>query len=150
MFSITLREGIKALGGSCIDYGCVTTPQIHHLVSLLNKGTEKEVKVENYYEYFAGAFNEFVKMIGKGKDSKCLYIDCSDGIGGLRFADFNKYLGFNLKLINSGTGDKVYLNDQCGAEFVQKQRKQPRNFEEVPDGEKCVSFDGDADRIVYL
>jgi phosphoacetylglucosamine mutase len=138
------------MGGNCIDYGCLTTPQIHHLVSTLNKDPKKSIKVEDYYEHYAGAFNEFLKLIKKSKDEKVMYIDCADGIGGPRLNDFNKYLNFNLYLINSGVGDKVYLNDLCGAEYVQKQRRQPRNFEAVANNEKCISFDGDADRIIYL
>lgn len=145
-----IREGIRVLGGECVDYGCVTTPQIHYLVSVLNKAPEKTLKVEDYYEHFAAAFNDFLKTIGKSKDMRVMNVDCADGIGGLRLADFNKHLGLNLNFINSGMGEKVYLNDMCGAEHVQKQRKQPRNFDKVPDYEKCISFDGDADRIVYL
>jgi len=138
------------MGGNYIDYECVTTPQMHYLVSVINKEPGRSMKVEDYYEHYAGAFNEFVKMIGKSKSEDVMYIDCGDGIGGPRLTDFNKYLKFNLHLINSGVGDKIYLNDLCGAEHVQKQRKQPRNFETVPNHEKCISFDGDADRIIYL
>lgn len=47
------------------------------------------------------------------------------------------------------------LNNGCGAEFVQKSQKLPRNFEEnksdcaVSGGYCIASFDGDADRLIY-
>jgi phosphoacetylglucosamine mutase len=47
------------------------------------------------------------------------------------------------------------LNNGCGAEFVQKSKKLPRNFEEnksdcgVSNGYCIASFDGDADRLIY-
>ena len=37
---------------------------------------------------------------------------------------------------------------QCGADFVKVNQRAPEKFEVTP-GTKCVSFDGDADRIVY-
>ena len=139
------------MGGSFRDYGLVTTPQIHYLVSLLNKSPKEFIKLEKYYEDFADFFNTFFAKIGKYKNNiGRIFIYCADVIGGARFDDFNKYVKLDIKIINSGIGDKVYLNDLCGAEFVKKQRKLPRNFEEVPIGGKCISFDGDADRIVYL
>ena len=45
----------------------------------------------------------------------------------------------------------MHLNEGCGAEFVQKEHKLPRNFEEEKHkGLKFASFDGDADRLVYF
>ena len=42
------------------------------------------------------------------------------------------------------------LNDQCGAEFVHKEQKLPLNYKEAEFlGQKCASFDGDADRLIY-
>ena len=39
-----------------------------------------------------------------------------------------------------------------GADYVQKERRFPKHggFDELPTGAKCVSVDGDADRLVYF
>ena len=38
---------------------------------------------------------------------------------------------------------------QCGADYVKTGQKAPEGMS-YGQGEKCVSFDGDADRIVYF
>ena len=50
-----------------------------------------------------------------------------------------------INLINTNYEKTEELNHDCGAEYVHKDQKLPVNFEQKP-GEKCVSFDGDADR----
>lgn len=52
---------------------------------------------------------------------------------------------FEIELINAGDDN---LNEGCGAEFVQKDKKVPVTFAQP--NVKGMSFDGDADRIVYL
>jgi phosphoacetylglucosamine mutase len=44
------------------------------------------------------------------------------------------------------------LNKDVGADYVQKEQRVPKHggFEELPTGSKCVSIDGDADRLVYF
>lgn len=42
----------------------------------------------------------------------------------------------------------VCLKFQCGADYVKQLQKMPENVVVQP-FERCVSFDGDADRIVY-
>ena len=42
------------------------------------------------------------------------------------------------------------MNELCGAEYVHKDQKVPRNYcEKEHKGRKCASFDGDADRLIY-
>ena len=41
------------------------------------------------------------------------------------------------------------LSLQCGADFVKVNQTAPEKVTVIP-GMKCVSFDGDADRIVYF
>jgi phosphomannomutase len=50
-------------------------------------------------------------------------------------------------LINNDSSPD-FLNEGCGAEFVQKDQKLPKNWAH-PD-KKCMAFDGDADRQIYF
>jgi len=42
------------------------------------------------------------------------------------------------------------LNEKCGADFVKVCQKVPKNFENFVSGERCVTIDGDADRVIYF
>ena len=55
--------------------------------------------------------------------------------------------GYHFKVVNTGEGT---LNDKCGAEYVQKEQKLPKNFDTIEDWQRCASVDGDADRVVYF
>jgi len=64
---------------------------------------------------------------------------------------------FNVTVLNSKNTE--FLNEECGSEFVQKEKKVPRGLldlinKEVPESENLddvsfLSYDGDADRTVY-
>ena len=43
----------------------------------------------------------------------------------------------------------TYTHTQCGADFVKAQQAPPQGIQNEV-GERCASFDGDADRIVYF
>ena len=139
------------MDGACVDYGYVTTPQIHYMVLKTSFHPKTPAALKEYYEDFAHSFVHFLNRVGKGIESVGpIYIDGSDGIGGMRIKDLNKHIGLGLTIANAAENEPIHLNDLCGAEFVQKERKFPRNFSNVPVHAKCASFDGDADRIVYL
>ncbi len=72
-----------------------------------------------------------------------LYVDCANGVGGAALKELSKRLPLlNITLLNES--DLSRLNVDCGAEFVQKSRKFPANFEK---GEGTViSVDG---MIIY-
>ena len=69
----------------------------------------------------------------------------------------------NIEIINDGTSGVLNQNVsscqtcltsfsdlwQCGADYVKTGQKPPQGMT-MSEGEKCVSFDGDADRIVYF
>jgi phosphomannomutase len=86
-------------------------------------------------------------------------IDCSNGVGGIHQEVMNKMIlnkYFQIHCIN--IDDLAFLNDGCGSEFVQKDKKIPKNLlecisknfpEENNENISLVAFDGDADRIVY-
>ena len=85
-------------------------------------------------------------------------LDASNGIGGLQIKPLiEKYIAKHLKIHLINESDTQYLNDKCGSEYVQKEKKQPRNLENILihlkdlaiEDVSFLSFDGDADRTVY-
>lgn len=86
------------------DYGFLTTPQLHYLTRCANtEGTANsygEVSEQGYYKKLADAFvraNEGKKFDGS------LTVDCANGVGGPKLAEFMKYLPrgtLEIKIIN--------------------------------------------------
>jgi phosphomannomutase len=119
-----------------------------------------------YYETFGGAILEAFDLLTEmglyNKDKKKkLFVDCSNGVGGMHQERLTQeYLHKIFDVVNINTKDTLYLNEDCGSEFVQKEKKLPRglldyinkNINESEDLDKMsfLSYDGDADRTVYL
>ncbi|KFQ44009.1 Phosphoacetylglucosamine mutase [Nestor notabilis] len=148
--SQSVIDGIFVLGGQYHDYGLVTTPQLHYVVCCQNtQGQYGKATLEGYYEKLSKAFTELIKQSSSsGKSQKHLKIDCANGIGALKLSEMEPYLPKEvlIQLYNDGTKEK--LNHLCGADFVKVHQKPPRGLDMKPN-ERCCSFDGDADRIVY-
>nr|XP_020479301.1 phosphoacetylglucosamine mutase [Monopterus albus]XP_020479302.1 phosphoacetylglucosamine mutase [Monopterus albus]XP_020479303.1 phosphoacetylglucosamine mutase [Monopterus albus] len=148
--SQTVLDGVSALGGHCKDYGLVTTPQLHYMVCCQNtQGKYGDATLEGYYSKLCQAFIQLTKNASnRTDDQKHLSVDGANGIGALKVREMERHLKRELKisLFNDGTEGK--LNHQCGADFVKVQQKPPTGVKINP-GERCCSFDGDADRIVY-
>lgn len=151
--SILLRackDGIKQLGAKPVDYGLVTTPQLHSYVIYSNMFPHiQQIDIPDFY--FSCIKNAF-KCIWGSKPSKkhILYVDCANGVGAITLSKLVKPLsncGLYLKLKNTGEG---VLNSMCGADYVQSEQKLPHGFENIENGAHCCSFDGDADRIVFF
>ncbi|KAM6355333.1 phosphoacetylglucosamine mutase isoform 1-T1 [Podargus strigoides] len=148
--SQSVIDGISVLGGQYHDYGLVTTPQLHYMVCCQNtQGQYGKATLEGYYEKLSKAFTELIKQSpSSGKSQRHLKIDCANGIGALKLSEMQPYFPKEvlIQLYNDGTKEK--LNHLCGADFVKCHQKPPRGLDMKPD-ERCCSFDGDADRIVY-
>ncbi|XP_019745845.1 phosphoacetylglucosamine mutase isoform X3 [Hippocampus comes] len=147
--SQAVLDGVSSLGGRSKDYGLVTTPQLHYMVCCHNThGQYGEATVEGYYGKLCQAFIELTKNTpNRTDDQKHLTVDGANGIGALKLREMERHLKRELQisLFNEGHGK---LNHQCGADFVKVQQKPPTGVK-VQSGERCCSFDGDADRIVY-
>uniref|UniRef100_A0A3P8P3X6 Phosphoacetylglucosamine mutase n=1 Tax=Astatotilapia calliptera TaxID=8154 RepID=A0A3P8P3X6_ASTCA len=128
--SQAVLDGVSALGGHSKDYGLVTTPQLHYMVCCQNtQGKYGEATVEGYYTKFCQAFIQLTKNV---RITLCLFV----------------HLKKELQISLNNDGSKGRLNHQCGADYVKVQQKPPTGIKINP-GERCCSFDGDADRIVY-
>ncbi|NWI99318.1 AGM1 mutase, partial [Crypturellus undulatus] len=145
-------DGISVLGGQYRDYGLVTTPQLHYMVCCHNTQEQYgKATVEGYYEKLSKAFIELIKKANSsssGDSPRHLKIDCANGIGALKLMEMERYFPQEvlIHLYNDGTSEK--LNHLCGADYVKVHQKPPRGLDMKPN-ERCCSFDGDADRIVY-
>jgi phosphoacetylglucosamine mutase len=143
-----LVSGAELAGAECNDYGVLTTPQLHYIVRCVNSGGRYGAATEDgYYDKLSSAFHQ---MVPECPESPSLVkVDAANGVGG---ASMRKVMGgvrgewLKVEIYNDSSG---ILNDQCGADFVKSGQKAPKGVEFLA-GDRCVSFDGDADRIVYF
>ena len=121
-------EGVQALGGEVVDYGVVTTPQLHWVVKRANEG--KEATVDSYYKTLSSAFSRALRgkpgtTTDKPPSLPPLIVDCANGVGSLSLQHFAPLLPqLPLQLVNTSRTER--LNDECGAEHVQKTHKLPK------------------------
>uniref|UniRef100_A0A8C6SXK1 Phosphoglucomutase 3 n=1 Tax=Neogobius melanostomus TaxID=47308 RepID=A0A8C6SXK1_9GOBI len=148
--SQAVLDGVSSLSAGSKDYGLVTTPQLHYMVRCQNtQGQYGEATVEGYYIKLSQAFLQLLKnAFNCTDDQKHLSLDGANGIGALKVREMDSHLAKELQISLHNDGSNGKLNFQCGADFVKVQQKAPTGFEIKP-GERCCSFDGDADRIVY-
>ncbi|XP_006892223.1 PREDICTED: phosphoacetylglucosamine mutase [Elephantulus edwardii] len=143
-------DGVIVLGAQFHDYGLLTTPQLHYMVYCRNtNGQYGKATIEGYYQKHAKAFVELTKQASCcGDEFRTLKVDCANGIGALKLREMEHYISqeLSVRLFNDGSVGK--LNHLCGADFVKCQQKPPEGME-MKSNERCCSFDGDADRIVY-
>lgn len=150
--SEALKAGIEALGGSYIDYGILTTPQLHYLVRCTNSaGAYGKATETGYYEKLATAF---IHLNSKNVDGCAVYrpqlwLDGANGVGALKMKQMLQHLQglLSVNIFNDGSSGK--LNDLCGADFVKVQQCVPLGAPK-DSGLRCASFDGDGDRLVYF
>ncbi|XP_053457232.1 phosphoacetylglucosamine mutase isoform X2 [Nycticebus coucang] len=148
--SQSVRDGVAALGGQVHDLGLLTTPQLHYVVCCQNTGGRYgKATTEGYYQKLSRAFLELAKQASCfGDEHRTIKVDCANGVGALKLRELEPHVAqaLSLQLVNDGTKGK--LNHLCGADFV-KSHQQPPQGMEMRSNERCCSFDGDADRIVY-
>ncbi|CAN1155917.1 Phosphoacetylglucosamine mutase [Linum perenne] len=145
------KQGISSIvGASAVDMGIVTTPQLHWMVRAKNKGL-KATELD-YFGQLLASFRCLLDLIpGENKvnnaDNK-LVVDGANGVGGEKLEGLSKSLdGLNIEIRNSGKG---VLNEGVGADYVQKEKVLPLEFDSKDVGIRCASLDGDADRLVYF
>ncbi|MBN3282132.1 AGM1 mutase, partial [Polyodon spathula] len=148
--SQAVLDGVMSLGGKYHDYGLVTTPQLHFMVCCRNThGQYGTASVEGYYQKISQAFVELTKQApNRTDDHKHLKVDGANGIGALKLKELEGFLQKELLVTLYNDGSSGKLNYLCGADFVKVHQKSPEGVEMLA-GERCCSFDGDADRIIY-
>lgn len=158
-----LKDGIEALGVKVKDFGQLSTPQLHFMVWYANQHNYTHEDIDNmtedvYYDYYRENLQEYWSLISRETKNyeNHLVVDAAGGIGGkqLKKNDLfsnSAHYGLDAHILNDGSAGTKYLNVDCGAECIHKQKQYPMGAEEIKYDEhtKWVSFDGDADRIVY-
>uniref|UniRef100_M3XH26 phosphoacetylglucosamine mutase n=1 Tax=Latimeria chalumnae TaxID=7897 RepID=M3XH26_LATCH len=143
-------DGVTALRAKYHDYGLVTTPQLHYVVRCQNtQGKYGAATVDGYCKKLSKAFAELTKQVpSRMSDHGCLKVDGANGIGALKLQEIQQHLTKDLVITLHNDGSSGKLNYLCGADFVKVQQKPPQGVK-MKSNERCCSFDGDADRIVY-
>ncbi|EFC48373.1 predicted protein, partial [Naegleria gruberi] len=138
------------LGIVHVDYGLMITPQLHYMVMLTNhhEETKSFLNESIYYQDISNAFN----LLYRGGEKE-ITMDCAFGVGGKKIKQLQSSLkDVKFTLVNDyetvGVEEsQKYLNHDCGAEHVQKQKAVPINCENF---KSVASIDGDGDRLVYF
>jgi phosphoacetylglucosamine mutase len=159
-----VKMGVEAGGGRALDIGEVTTPLLHFAVASANDGTcslnidsdfDSESVHRHYYKTLAGGFIGLCSTVTSTTASKfSVVLDASFGVGSLSALAMSKELEdtasglLTMDIRNAARTGPV--NEGCGAEKVQKEVVPPCGVSSETDaGKTLVSFDGDADRVVF-
>lgn len=123
-----VNDGINVMQGKAIDYGLVSTPQLHFFVTCQNTDRSYgEPNEEGYYMKLATAFKALRGEEYENGSYKpfSLRMDGANGVGALKMKSLQRYLGdcFSVTICNDGSGK---LNYQCGADYVKVQQKPPQ------------------------
>ncbi|XP_055688316.1 phosphoacetylglucosamine mutase isoform X1 [Lutzomyia longipalpis] len=144
-------DGVVALKGSVKDFGILTTPMLHYLVVAANtRGGYGVPTEEGYYKKIITAFQNIRgTTYTRGNYTNRVYFDGANGVGARKMLQFLKRMdsGLDVVVFNSGEGK---INHECGADYVKVQQKAPAGMPEIEANGRCVSVDGDADRVVYF
>ena len=149
-----LRAALDATGVSYIDYGILTTPQLHYLVKATN--TQKtnspygEVSEEGYYKKLSEAFKECMRDGVKAQGP--VTVDCANGVGAPQLEKLIEHIPsdmLKIRVVNDDIDNPAVLNERCGADFVKTSQMVPSGFNGKT-FDRWAAYDGDADRIVYF
>ncbi|KAL5966023.1 Phosphoacetylglucosamine mutase [Taenia solium] len=171
--SVTLsrevEKGVVAAGGKYVDFGLVTTPQLHFLVHIQNRHRVPNC-LEDYVEVFTRRFAKAFSTLRDGGGEIHLNVDCAHGVGALALTSLSSrlYLSskastyptnsprLSLHTYNTLTSEKGLLNRECGADFVKLHMKRPKLTPTPPEAApfapsaRWATIDGDADRLLYF
>lgn len=146
-----VADGVIALKGNVREFGIVTTPMIHFFVVASNtKGAYGQPNEEGYYRKLITAF-ETIRgdKTENGNYKNKLIFDGANGVGARKMLQFLKRMNnsLNVEVFNKGDGK---INHECGADHVKVQQCLPVAMPIMEPYTRCVSVDGDADRVVYF
>lgn len=167
--------GVSAIGGTVLDIGEVTTPQLHFIVQKFNENNKNrdinifqslinsfnpQSAVQEYYTTLINGYLELQQSTNNPAITNII-VDGAYGVGGLSIKALEDTLNniilnqvdkltlipLNVELRNKvGEGP---VNFGCGAEVVQKGQIPPQNVTPNDANKLICSYDGDADRIVF-
>lgn len=96
----SVMDGVLALAGKPIDYGIVTTPQLHYFVVCKNTNRQYgEPTEDGYYKKLAGAFKKLRgETYTNGNYKNRLLYDGANGVGAKKIKYFQELLSDSLKI----------------------------------------------------
>jgi phosphoacetylglucosamine mutase len=130
---------------------------LHYYVYCANVGADDSERA--YYDRLSAGYAALTERDEDEDEDDdhgaTVVIDCADGVGGVKLSSLGEAVapyGLAFDLRNRGDEPTSSLNDGVGSDFVQKGKSIPTRggFENLPAGTRCVSIDGDADRLVYF
>ncbi|XP_059216395.1 phosphoacetylglucosamine mutase [Stomoxys calcitrans] len=146
-----VADGVIALKGNVKEFGIVTTPMVHYFVVAANtKCAYGQPTEEGYYSKLITAFNSLREdKLENGNYKNRLLFDGANGVGARKMLQFIKRMNstLNVEVFNKGDGK---INHECGADHVKVLQKPPIYMPIAEPFTRCVSVDGDADRVVYF
>lgn len=146
------RRGAEAMGAEVEDLGLRTTPQLHWAIRAANLGREDALEEKAYFLELSSAYGLLVKDCPAMPQPERVLVDCANGVGARKVLKLSFYLkehGLDLEPRNRGFVGA--LNHGCGSDHVHTTKQAPTDIEPAKDaGLRCVSVDGDADRLVYF
>lgn len=57
-----VREGALSVGADVVDCGVLTTPQLHHIVRMKNKGKAEWASEKGYFKMLADAYRDILEV----------------------------------------------------------------------------------------
>lgn len=146
-----VADGVIAVKGNVKEFGIVTTPMMHYYVVCANTKCAYGMPTEEgYYTKLIKAFETIRgdKLENLNYKNKLLF-DGANGVGARKMLQFLKRMknSLNVEVFNSGGGK---INHECGADHVKVKQCCPIGMPAAEPNTRCVSVDGDADRIVYF
>lgn len=133
-----------------MDYGLLTTPQLHYLTRTNNDPAFGAISETGYYEKLAQAFTNIYNLSDNGAKVD-ITIDSANGVGAPMIKKLlTNYLSdkVSFNLVNNDYEQPQLLNFECGADFVKTNQRLPKNVENPTPNKLYASFDGDADRLI--
>lgn len=148
-----VSDGVLALKGKVRSFGIVTTPMLHYMVVCANTNGAYGVPTEEgYYAKLTTSFKSLrgTTTLERGNYKNRVLFDGANGVGARKMLQFMKTMAntLGIEVFNKGEGK---INHQCGADFVKVSQQCPIGLPaDLPAYTRCVSVDGDADRVVYF
>ncbi|UJR15912.1 hypothetical protein I4U23_002833 [Adineta vaga] len=150
LLSSIVRRAAEIFDANIMDFGLLTTPQLHYAVRCYNDdGLYGHYTEAGYFDKICTAFRSLIEMTPNAKRSESLAVDAANGIGAQKLVFVNQQLPglLHLEIFNNGT--QGHLNEKCGADYVKVYQKAPHGLPLTKYSKYC-SIDGDADRLVYF
>ncbi|EPX74535.1 phosphoacetylglucosamine mutase [Schizosaccharomyces octosporus yFS286] len=142
----------KVLKARCVDYHVLSTPQLHYLVkSTPVYNTADSIGVPTEEGYFHRLSEAFHSLMASKHVCPSVVVDAANGVGAVKLKKLLKEINqdfLQVEIVNDHTDCSSELTTTSGIDYVLNQQRPPSNIS-VQKDVRYVSFDADADRLLY-